>query len=105
MKKRIFIALCVLVALAYPAFAVTAGDVLDKMPSKEMSVFVGGMIEMAIYAASDHGKATKRSECILNWYYKNDGKGQRLILATFDRYRDQEAAALLNVLIERQCSK
>jgi hypothetical protein len=102
--KRILIAATTLLMIALPAFAVTAGDVLDRMTDKERGGYLSGAVEMAMYQAGLQGNA-KKSECILNWYYKSDGKGSRDVIATFDKYKDKSAVMLIQALIDRECGK
>ena len=105
MKKRCFIIIaCLIIVIAHPAFAVTAGDVLDKMTDNERGGYLNGAVEMAMYNAVTQGNG-KKSECILNWYYKSNGKGARDVVATFDKYKDKSAVMLIQALIDRECGK
>ena len=104
MKKRCIIIVGVILAIASPAFAITAGDVLDRMTDKERNGYFDGAIEMAMYTTGIQGNG-KKSECILNWYYKSAGKGARDIVATFDKYKDKQAVMLIQALIDRECGK
>jgi hypothetical protein len=88
---------------ATPAFAITAGDFLDRMNSDERTAYLPGAIEMAMYAASADEKSNAKASCIERWYYGGEGQAQRTIIATFERYKDQPAVGLLRVLINRAC--
>ncbi len=91
---------CLLVA--GPAFAVTAGDVVDRMKEDERAAYLEGAIEMAMYAAATDEKNNAKAACIEKWYFSGDAAA-RTIVATFSRYKDQPAIGLLRVLINRAC--
>jgi hypothetical protein len=101
--KRIASLVVAVLTVAASAYAVTAGDVMNKMTKDERGGYIGGALEMAMFLASSVEKNNAKSECILNWYYRGNGQAQREILATFDAYKDKPAAPLLNVLINRHC--
>lgn len=101
--KRIFAGTLLALLIAIPAFAVTAGDVLDKMTDKERGGYLSGAVEMAIVLASNQGNA-KKAECITTWYYSTEG-AQKTVIAAFDRYKDKPAASVLAALINRQCGQ
>jgi hypothetical protein len=90
---------------ASPAFALTAGDVLDHMTDRERANYISGAVDMAMFAAAVDQKNGQKSECILNWYYGKDAKGPQEVLATFTRYRDKSAPGLISVLINRACGQ
>lgn len=101
--KRICAAI-VFALIATPAFALTGGDVIDKMTDKERAGYLIGAVEMAMYNASTAGNG-KRAECISTWYFSQDGKAQKAVVAAFAQYKDRPAVALLNALINRQCGQ
>lgn len=88
---------------AVPAWAITAGDVLDRMTEQERFQFVNGSVEMAMYLASAQEKNDAKAECILNWFYGKNASGPKQVIDTFRRYRDKPAVALINVLINQTC--
>lgn len=106
-KSRRFITGVIMAVLlaATPAFAITAGDVLDRMSADERGGYITGAIDTAIYLAAVQEKNNAKSECILNWYYGDKAKGPREVIATFERYKDKPAVALIKVLIDRACPK
>jgi len=95
--KRILSAALVALLIASPAFAITAGDVLDRMTEKERGGYLSGAIEMAMVAKPE------KSECILNWFYGSGAPGPKTVIATLERYRDKPAAAVINALINKNC--
>jgi hypothetical protein len=103
MKKRLLIVVSLLLMIAHPAFAITAGDVLDRMTEKERGGYLNGLIEMAMYLSGTSGDG-KHATCILNWYYnKTSNKALDDTVAAFRKYQDQPAAAIMKALIVRQC--
>jgi len=99
--KRITATL-IMALIATPVYAMTAGDVLDKMTEKERAGYLAGAVEMAMYLAATAGQAQK-SECISGWYFGRDARGQAQIVAAFTRYKDKPAVALMNALISKAC--
>lgn len=95
--------LAALLLAATPAFAITAGEVLDKMTRDERFGYITGAIDMAMYHASTLEKNNPKAECILNWYYGKDAPGPKQVLNMFDRNRERNAIALIQVLINRAC--
>ncbi len=89
--------------VAVPAWAITAGDVLDKMTEKERDGYITGAVDTAMYLASVQEKNNAKSECILNWFYAEKAPGPRQVISTFRQYRDKPAVALIKVLIDRAC--
>lgn len=86
-----------LILISMPLFAVTGGDVLDKMGEKEQASYIAGAIDMA--AQND---AAARA-CIVVWYYAKDGSAQKLIVQAFRQYADRQAVSILKALIRKQC--
>lgn len=89
----------------------TAGVVMDKMPSKERFAFVAGIIEGIAHSRflRDSKAAAQNDEagmsCIYDWFYSGDGKTYSMVEAAFKKYPDQFPAALLTVLINRECGE
>lgn len=104
MKKRGLIVFCLILLTAAPAFAITAGDVLDRMSLKEQAAYLGGTVEMAMYLSGSQSNG-EHASCILNWFYSKEGTAQDEVLATFGKYRDKPAAGLIKVLIVRHCGE
>ena len=100
MKRLAFAALAVLI-LATPAFALTAGDVIDKMTAKERAGYIAGTIEMAMVMTPE------RAQCIGDWYFAsgtpNEGKAQQAIVAALSKYKDKPAASIINALLKKNC--
>lgn len=95
--------LIALLLTATPAFAVTAGDVLDKMSRDQRFGYITGALDMAMYKAATLEKDNAKAECILNWYYGKDAPGPKQVIVMFEGNRERNAIALLQVLINRAC--
>jgi len=89
--------------VAVPAWAITAGEVLDKMSEDERFGYITGSVDTAMYLAAVQEKNNAKSECILNWYYGKNAAGPKQVIDMFRRYRDKPAIALIKVLIDRAC--
>lgn len=96
------LALTVLIAAA-PARAITAGDVVDKMDPPARSSFLGGAVDMASYHYARTGKQQK-ADCVVQWFFRTDG-ALREVLGVFGNYKEHEAVALLDVLMNRHCGE
>jgi len=83
--------------LALPLFAVTGGDVMDKMTEKEQSAYISGAVDMMI--TQDEARAA----CVQSWYYAKDGAAQKLIAQALTQYRDKQATVILKALVKKQC--
>lgn len=104
-SRPLTLALFVVLMSAVPLWAITAGDVLDRMTEKERLGYIGGAVDMAIYSASTKEKNNPKAECIHAWFFEKDAKGPSEVIQTFSRYRDRQAVGLITVLIERACGK
>lgn len=96
-------ALLAMLMAATPAFAITAGEVLDKMTEKERFGYITGAVDMIMLTTATSEKNTAKAECILAWHYGEKAPGPRLIVETFGRYRDRNAVGLIKLLIDRAC--
>lgn len=94
------------VCLAKPAFALTAGDVVDKMDSKQQHAYLWGAMEMTLYLVATQEKNNARAQCIANWYFeggKASADAAAEILDVFHANKAKPAMALLQVVINRHC--
>jgi hypothetical protein len=101
-SRRITAGAMAILLAAVPAFAITGGDVIDRMNKDERAAYLEGAIEMAMWTASADEKNNAKAECIEKWYFRNDAT-MRTIFATFEKYKDQPAIGLLRALINRAC--
>jgi hypothetical protein len=107
------VAIALLLAGA-PVYAITAGDVLDKMTEKERAGYISGAVEMAMFQAATDQHNENKSRCVLEWFYGTraadgvplkDPVGPSQIIAAFNRFRDQPAIGVIALLINRACGK
>jgi hypothetical protein len=85
------------------ANAITAGDVMDKMESRERHGFIGGAVDMASHLYAVGGNREK-ADCAVNWFFQ-DKSSLSEIHGFFNAHKDKDAAGLLSVLINRRCGK
>jgi hypothetical protein len=104
--KRIAVIVLAGLAVATPIYAITAGDVLNRMTEKEQFGYISGAVDMLVYLEQVPTRgSTPKSACILNWYNGKDAKGPRQVVAMFDSYQDKSAVGLIKILAERACGK
>jgi hypothetical protein len=101
MKRALAAVVIAVLLIPFPAFAITAADVLERLTDKERGTYLTGAIEMAMYLAASEGNQ-KKAACISDWYFKT-GQGPKDVIATLSLYKDKPAAALINALIKREC--
>jgi hypothetical protein len=90
-----------LLFMVAPAEAITAGEVLDKMDAKQASAYVSGAVDMASVLYWDAGQHDK-ANCALKWYFDTKGSIAE-VMGLFENYKDKDAVALLQILIDRHC--
>jgi hypothetical protein len=100
---RFSCALAFALCVATPAFAITAGDVLDKMSADERSGYFGGAIEMAMHIAATEQKNGAKADCIFEWFYLSDGKAARELMNVFRANKARPASGLIAIVIARHC--
>ena len=103
LRARIAAFAIVITMTASPAWAVTAGDVLDRMTERERFGYITGAIDMAMFLAAVREQNDAKSECIVHWYYSQNAPGPKQVIDIFRQFRDKPAVALINVLIDRRC--
>lgn len=97
------IALCFSAAVVPgPALAITAKDVMEKMPDKEQYRYITGLVDMLSYQALISGNRPK-AECISNAFYSKKEETWRQLFDTFSRFPDKPPEGLLVVLMNRAC--
>lgn len=90
----------ILLLVASPALAITGEDVLGKMNDTESFAYLAGSISMAAMIAGAEGH-TERRDCIMNWFYNEDGSKQ--LIAALTRYKDREAQPVIYALVRHAC--
>ena len=91
--------------------AMTAGVVMDKMPVRERTAFVMGIVEGLAQARFRKDTERKGSadqsgmNCIYKWFYADSSKRLDTIEAAFAKYQDQYPSTLLYVLVKRECGE
>ena len=94
------------VALTDRADALTAGDVVNKMNGDQRTSYVAGSVEAFAQARwiADKPDASGM-QCIHSWFYGSSDEKWTRINAFFSRHVDKPAAALLYVLIKKECGE
>ena len=88
------------------AKALTAGDVLNKMSSKEQSSYVAGVVGGLAQARWIKDQPdTSGMQCISGWFYNGQREKWNQINTWFNRHLDKPANALLYVLIKKECGE
>lgn len=84
------------------AHALTAGDVLTRMSTKELSAYLSGNIDMAAQLAYFNGRQ-QQSDCIVDWYYHKNGVKQ--VMQALYKFKDHQVQPVVYALIEKTCGK
>ena len=103
LKTIVVAVLAGLLAIPSPALAITAGDVVEKMKGYEDVRFIAGAVDMYSHLMARNGSQQK-ADCAVTWFFETDG-ALREVLGVFENYRDKDAVALIEILINRHCSK
>lgn len=91
--------------------AMTAGVVMEKIPVRERTAYVMGIVEGLAQArfrkdTVQAGTADQTGmNCIYNWFYADSMKRMDTVEAAFTKYQDQFPSTLLYVLIKRECGE
>ena len=94
-------------ALSKDAAALTADDVLNKMPTERGTSYLDGIVEGLATARwiKDKPDGTGVS-CIYDWYFQQPKKPVvDRIYELFGKYPDQQAGALMYVLLKEECGE
>lgn len=91
-----------IVAVARPAAAITAGDVLDKMNADQRGTYLAGTIEMAAFLAGLGGNKP-RAECIVDWYYNKTGTAD--VVGGLAQFKDRQALPVIYFFIKKACGE
>lgn len=86
------------------ANALTADDVMNKMTKDQQNGYFAGVIEGLAQARwiADKPDATGMT-CIHDWFYGGGSDKWALIEDWYNRNLDKPAAALMYVLVKREC--
>lgn len=85
-----------------PAFAITAGDVMNKMEQKERFGYITGLVDMLSYTAILTGNRP-RAECISKAFYGKKDEAWGDVVELFGRYPDKSPEGLVVVLMNQAC--
>ncbi|PHR55182.1 MAG: hypothetical protein COA47_14390 [Robiginitomaculum sp.] len=102
----------ILVAVAFissgkEAAALTADEVLNRMTPEQSATYVNGIIEGLATARwlQDRPNA-EGMNCIYDWYYQQPNSAVwNRIIEWFERHPEQQAGALMAVLIKPECGE
>ena len=105
--SAMILAVVTLLALGKGAAALTADDVLNKMPRERGTSYLDGNVEGLATARWIKDKPDGTGvNCIYDWYFqqpKNPVVDR--IYALFGKYPDQQAGALMFVLLKEECGE
>lgn len=84
--------------------ALTGGDVLTKLDTKERYSYVSGVVEGLGYArfVKDRPNQTG-SKCIHDWFYKGGTERWDEIKAWFDHHKEKSAGTILYAMVSKEC--
>ena len=88
----------------------TAGVVLEKMPSNEFVVYVAGIVEGLAYArfrkdtVAAGKKVEKGMSCIRNWYHGNDNAILN-IESAFRKYKQYAPWIVIAAMVKKECGE
>lgn len=103
-RRFVVLSLLFVLFFAAPAFALTAGEVIDRMTPDQRAAYFVGAIEMATYLAQTQEKNPAKAKCIADWYIHDPAKkGTEEVVAVFRANKQRDAIALLNIVIARHC--
>lgn len=89
--------------ITFPAAALTAQDVLEKMDNKESWAYLTASIEMAAFLAKVRGDI-ERSACIMKWWF-DTSEAEDKVITVFARFPDRAPQPILYVLMNKACGK
>jgi len=88
------------------AHALTADDVLNKMPPKESTSYINGVIEGLAYSRWLRDKpSTDSMNCVYKWHYDGGAESYKKTLSWMNRHLDKPVGALLHVLAKKECGE
>lgn len=87
-------------------FALTAGDVSEKMGQEERLGYLAGVVEGLAYSRWLRDRPDDAGmQCVYRWYYEGKGKDHGMILSWFARHPDKPVGALMHVLVKQECGE
>lgn len=96
-----FLFLFFVVGIPQSAYAITAGDVVDRMTFDERFAWMSASVETMGFLYAKNGEKQK-SVCIIDWYFKQDGATEELI-AVFENHKDLPAVGIIDIVAKRHC--
>ena len=102
--RRVLVSAFMVFAVPSLAQDLTAGVVLNRMNSDQMSGYLAGVVEGLAYAryVAD-GKSTAGMGCVYDWLYDPENNAQAKTLEAFRRYPDHTPAAIVAILVRQKC--
>ncbi|MCP8896358.1 hypothetical protein KYK29_15630 [Shinella daejeonensis] len=91
--------------------AMTAGTLMEKLPTRERSTYIMGLVEGLAYARFQKDSAklgSKDSEgmnCIYGFFYGDSMKALDRIEAAFKKYSDHFPAVVLTAIVKKECGE
>jgi hypothetical protein len=104
---RRMLAACALSAFsifaAFPAMAITARDVTEKMSKDDRYNYLTGLIDMRAFQAAQSGD-TAFSKCVNDAYYRDkEGGAWTAVFESLQKFPDRQAATIIFLLTQKMC--
>jgi len=91
-------------AVPQQAYAFNAGEVLNKMESKERGAYLAGLVDGMAQSRWVRDKPdASGTQCIIDWFYKGGDAVQSRIEQWFRHHLEKPSNALLYVLVRKEC--
>lgn len=101
---RIAASALIAMVFAAPAFAITAGDLLDRMTEPEREGYIQGALEMAMFMAATQERNSTKAQCTFDRFFGDtSAEAARELIAVFGANKDRDAVALITIVINRHC--
>jgi hypothetical protein len=88
------------------AQTMTAGVAAEKMNAEQFHAYIAGIVEGLAYARFQaDGKQPAGMQCIYGWFYDGTSKPIDRVLVAFGQFKDYPPAAVVNVMVKKECSE
>jgi hypothetical protein len=101
-RKATFAALLV-AASSSSAFAITAGEVMDKMSKEERFSYLSGLVDMHSYHSILAGKKD-HAKCIIDKFYDDKDVTLR-VYAALMKFPDKAPESILVLIMRQECKE
>lgn len=113
MNHGIAVAMVALVAGIQPLQAkdLSAGALLEDLPTRERTSYIMGVVEGLAYAQfrkdtlASGNKDETGMKCIYQWFYKDTMAALDRIEAAFRKYSDHMPALVVTALVKQECGE